>query len=75
VQHLKNAINIPLNELQDRIVELNPKDELLIYCAGGYRSMIAASILEKNGFKKLINLNGGINVVNKNSSELMLRFS
>ena len=65
LQHLKNAINIPLNELQERITELNSKDEFLIYCAGGYRSMIAASILEKNGFKKLINLNGGINAVNK----------
>ncbi|MFM2225413.1 MAG: hypothetical protein RJA07_1615 [Bacteroidota bacterium] len=68
VQHLKNAINIPLNELQDRIAELNSKDELLIYCAGGYRSMIAASVLEKNHFKKLINLNGGINAVNKYKS-------
>ncbi len=72
VQHLKNAINIPLNELQDRIAELNAKDELLIYCAGGYRSMIAASILEKNGFKKLINLNGGINAVNKYKPEAVL---
>ena len=71
-QHLKNALNIPLNELQDRIAELNPKDELLIYCAGGYRSMIAASILEKNGFKKLINLNGGINAVNKYKPEMVL---
>ncbi len=75
VQHLKNAINIPLNELQDRIAELNPKDELLIYCAGGYRSMIAASILEKNGFKKLINLNGGINAVNKYKPEMILQMA
>ena len=75
VQHLKNAINIPLNELQERITELNPKDELLIYCAGGYRSMIAASILEKNGFKKLINLNGGINAVNKYKPEMILQMA
>jgi hydroxyacylglutathione hydrolase len=45
----------------------------LLYCAGGYRSMIAASLLKINGIKKVLNLKGGINaysdVLNKSRED------
>jgi rhodanese-related sulfurtransferase len=67
-EHIKNAINIPLNELPEKLNELDPQAEYLIYCASGYRSMIAASLLEKNGFRYIVNLNGGIDAIKKETS-------
>ena len=55
------SINIPLKDLSKRLNELDPKKELVVYCAGGYRSMMAASILKKNNFTKIINIKGGFN--------------
>ena len=44
---IQNSINIPLQELQDRIAEIPTGKPLLVYCASGYRSVIAGSILKK----------------------------
>lgn len=57
--HIEGALNIPLNVLQDHIHELNPDSKYLVHCAGGYRSMVACSILQSKGFKHLINLRHG----------------
>lgn len=54
---------IPLAELQDRIDELDKNARYIIYCVGGYRSMIAASILMRNGIKNVLNVTGGINSI------------
>jgi rhodanese-related sulfurtransferase len=52
--------SIPLNHLAERTAEL-PKDRaLLVYCAGGYRSSIAASLLQRAGFENVSELAGGI---------------
>ncbi|MEN3037574.1 MAG: rhodanese-like domain-containing protein [Candidatus Kryptonium sp.] len=61
--HLKNAVNIPVQELEERLDELKKyKDfEIIVYCKGGVRSKIAGEILVKNGFKYVYNLSGGIN--------------
>ncbi len=54
------SIGIPLNRLAERVQEL-PKDRpLLVYCAGGYRSSIAASLLQQQGFTKVSEIAGGI---------------
>jgi hydroxyacylglutathione hydrolase len=72
--HLKNSINIPILELQNMIDDLDPQSEYLIYCASGYRSMIAASLLEKNRFRNIINLSGGIDKLKQTTifSDLIL---
>ncbi|SDG57334.1 MBL fold metallo-hydrolase [Psychroflexus sediminis] len=57
-QHLKNAENTPLNELNKYLAEF-PKTEFIIYCEGGYRSMIAASILKQRGIDKVVDVIGG----------------
>ena len=59
--HVSNSTHIHLPELSERISELNKNDSILVYCAGGYRSMIAASILKKSGFNNVTNIIGGYN--------------
>ena len=59
-EHLEDAINIPVDELEDRIGELDKKDELLVYCRTGNRSSRAVDILINNGFTKIFHMNGGI---------------
>jgi len=54
------SVGIPLNHLSERLGEL-PKDRpLLVYCAGGYRSSIGASLLQQNGFTQVSEIAGGI---------------
>ena len=57
--HLEAAIHIALGELESRIGELDKSKSYTIHCAGGYRSMIAASIMKKHGFNNLKNVLGG----------------
>jgi hydroxyacylglutathione hydrolase len=58
-EHVKEAINIPLDFLNDRLAEIPKEGEVYLYCAGGYRSMIAASILKSRGWDNLIDIKGG----------------
>lgn len=55
-----NAINIPVDELPDRISELQSDKQIVVFCRSGSRSSRAKSILEDAGFKKVIN-GGGVN--------------
>lgn len=60
-KHIEGTINIPLNQLHKRLSEVPRDRALVIHCLGGYRSMIAASILEANGFENFTDMVGGIN--------------
>ena len=51
--------NIPLDFLDERMNEIKANKTYYIHCAGGYRSVIAASILKARGFKELVNVEGG----------------
>ena len=62
---IKKSINIRLQELPERVCDLNPDKKYLVYCAGGYRSMIAASILKARNFKSVYNIYGGFNSIKK----------
>jgi rhodanese-related sulfurtransferase len=54
------SVSVPLNHLLERVQEL-PKDRpLIIYCAGGYRSSMAASLLQREGFTQVSEIAGGI---------------
>jgi hydroxyacylglutathione hydrolase len=53
-------MSVPLNHLAERLGEL-PRDRgLLVYCAGGYRSSMAASLLRGKGFERVSEIAGGI---------------
>ena len=58
---IAGASHVPLNELEDRFAEVPREGELVVYCAGGYRSSIAASMLRKAGFSEVSDLRGGFN--------------
>jgi len=59
--HLKDALNLPLNDLTDpaMIANLEEEQNLYVHCAGGYRSLIAASLLKRQGIHNLRNIAGG----------------
>ncbi len=65
------AHHIPLNALQSQMDVINSKNKYILYCAGGYRSMMACSILKREGIKNVINVQGGINAILKEKPELV----
>ncbi len=68
---LKNSINIPLNSLEKNLEIVEKSNTYHVYCAGGYRSLIAASILKKNGFNNVVNIVGGMSEIKKANFELL----
>lgn len=58
---------IPLGEIQQRAGELNPDDDIVLYCAHGVRSLHALMALRMAGFKKLRSLEGGISAWQQSS--------
>lgn len=63
--HIKKATVIPLAVLTNKMNALNKEEPLYVHCAGGYRSVIAASILKANGFSNIVNVLGGWNAIKK----------
>jgi hydroxyacylglutathione hydrolase len=58
---IADAVNIPVGQLPDRVGELDPRKPTVVYCAGGYRSSVAASLLRQRGFADVSDLLGGYN--------------
>ncbi|MCH9641777.1 MAG: MBL fold metallo-hydrolase [Actinomycetia bacterium] len=56
---IPNAIAIPVGQLPDRLSELNATKPTVVYCAGGYRSSVAASLLRQRGFADVSDIVGG----------------
>lgn len=56
-----DAVNIPVGELPDRLDEFDRRKPTVVYCAGGYRSSMAASLLRHHGFDDVSDLLGGYN--------------
>jgi hydroxyacylglutathione hydrolase len=59
-KHIGGSLSIPLSRLTERAQELPRDRHLLVYCAGGYRSSIAASLLQRWGFDRVGEIAGGI---------------
>lgn len=57
---LPGARHIPMNELPQRIADLNPKAAIAVLCHHGVRSLMAARFLEQNGFTDVSSVAGGI---------------
>ncbi|MFN8244482.1 MAG: FAD-dependent oxidoreductase [Ferruginibacter sp.] len=57
--HIPGAINIPVNELREKLNELDNKKSIFIYCQIGLRGYLAQRILVQRGFEKVYNLSGG----------------
>jgi hydroxyacylglutathione hydrolase len=68
-EHLKIAENTPLDFLNNHISEFPKKGDFYVHCAGGYRSVIAASILKARGFHNLIDVDGGYDAIKNTTIE------
>nr|WP_294903856.1 MBL fold metallo-hydrolase [uncultured Lacibacter sp.] len=71
--HVKDAVNLPLGEMTDPglIANIEDRDNLYVHCAGGYRSVIASSILKKQGFHNLRNVVGGFSKIKEQKIEIV----
>ena len=63
--HIQNAHSIPLGELQQRMKELERDSDVIAVCGSGYRSSIAASLLQANGFTRISSMDGGMTAWNR----------
>jgi glyoxylase-like metal-dependent hydrolase (beta-lactamase superfamily II)/rhodanese-related sulfurtransferase len=68
-EHVLNSINIPLNNISNFISDFKKEGSHYIHCAGGYRSMIANSILKQHGIHNLTDIVGGFSSIKKTKIE------
>ena len=66
-EHLVGAINIPLNEINSHLAEFPKEKPFILHCAGGYRSMLAASILKMRGWDNFVDVIGGFTEIAETS--------
>jgi len=64
-EHIENAQNKPLACINEWINTINPHQHFFMHCAGGYRSMIAASILQARGYYNFTEIEGGFSAISK----------
>lgn len=64
-EHIQEAFSRPLAYINDWIKEADPQEHFYLHCAGGYRSMIAASILQARGLRNFTEIEGGFNAIAK----------
>lgn len=62
-EHLENTLTRPLDYINDWTHEIQPEQTYYIHCAGGYRSMIAASILKARGVENVVDIAGGYGAI------------
>jgi glyoxylase-like metal-dependent hydrolase (beta-lactamase superfamily II)/rhodanese-related sulfurtransferase len=58
--HIKGAVNVPLSQLAERTHDVPSDRTVVVYCASGYRSAIASSLLRREGLPRVANLVGGL---------------
>jgi hydroxyacylglutathione hydrolase len=66
-EHLEDAYSKPLAYINEWVKDINPDEHFYLHCAGGYRSMIAASILQSRGYRNFTEVGGGFNDIAKTS--------
>ncbi|QDK77067.1 MBL fold metallo-hydrolase [Spirosoma sp. KCTC 42546] len=66
-EHVTGAENLALDNLNDHMAEISRNEPVYVHCAGGYRSMVANSILKARGFDNVVNVEGGMAAIKKTS--------
>lgn len=69
-EHVINAHHTPLDYINKHLAEFPDEDTFYVHCAGGYRSMIAASILKSRGIHNLIDVQGGFKAIKEEGIEV-----
>jgi hydroxyacylglutathione hydrolase len=62
-EHINNVPNLPLDYINDHLSSINKAETNYIHCAGGYRSMIFASILKSRGYENVVDIKGGFKAI------------
>ena len=71
---LEHAVHIPIEEIELRVEELSPEDEIVVYCHQGVRSAAVAEYLRSLGFKDVKNLAGGLDLWARTVDPTMRRY-
>ena len=64
-EHVDEAYNRPLAAVNEWIKDINPEEHFFLHCAGGYRSMMAASVLQARGYRNFTEVAGGFDAISK----------
>lgn len=64
-EHVEDAYSKPLAYINDWVNDIDPNQPFYLHCAGGYRSMIAASILQARGYRNFIEIEGGFKAISE----------
>lgn len=64
-EHIEDAYNKPLAYINDWVKDIDPEEHFFMHCAGGYRSMMAASILQARGYRNFTEIAGGFDAISK----------
>jgi glyoxylase-like metal-dependent hydrolase (beta-lactamase superfamily II)/rhodanese-related sulfurtransferase len=64
-EHVNDAYNRPLSYINDWVKDVDQNEHFVLHCAGGYRSMMAASILQARGYRNFSEVDGGFNAISK----------
>ncbi len=69
-ENVENAINIPLDSVNEQLSEVPKEEDFYLHCAGGYRSVIMASILKSRGYHNIINIEKGMSGIRQTNVKL-----
>ena len=64
-EHVEESYSRPLSNINEWMKDINPDEHFYVHCAGGYRSMIASSILQSRGFHNFSEIEGGFDAISK----------
>jgi len=67
-EHVEEAYSRPLAYINEWVKDINPEEHFYMHCAGGYRSMMAASILQARGYRNFSEVEGGFNAIAKTNA-------
>lgn len=67
-EHVEEAVNLPLDYINENFTRIDKNKNYFIYCAGGYRSVIFNSIMRSRGYDKLIDVSGGFKAIKENGN-------
>jgi len=65
ISHIKGALFLPLTDFPGNLANLEKNETYIVHCGGGYRSMVAISIMKNHGFNNLLNVHGGFGSMQK----------
>ena len=70
--YLSASKSIPLDDFENELSEINSDEKNYIHCAGGYRSVIACSLLKRNGYESVVDVAGGFSSIRKSNFDILV---